>query len=242
MSCTKCKKNKCNCPEPVQGPMGPAGPQGVQGPTGSQPAYEWNGTQIRFENPDGSWGPFINLVGPPGPCGDGGTGSQGPQGPAGPAGPTGTPGTQGPIGAQGPVGNTGPTGPQGVPGTGGDFTAWTPVTPSNGWVVGSHLEYCYSGQIVMFRGDVNKDFVSPGTYANDIICNLPIAARPSAGEYFVVNFANSSTQFTSFGGNPFSTIEIDPSGDVKINQAGPFAAAAVENLILKFSLSYRNIL
>lgn len=33
------------------------------GPKGDAPAHEWNGTRIRFENPDGSWGPWIDLQG-----------------------------------------------------------------------------------------------------------------------------------------------------------------------------------
>lgn len=101
MSCPSCKKNKCNCPEPVQGPIGLTGPQGEQGEKGDKPDYEWNGTQIRFQNPDCSWGPWVNLVGPPGPCGDGQQGGQGNQGPAGPAGPQGAPGSQGVPGQNG---------------------------------------------------------------------------------------------------------------------------------------------
>ena len=61
MSCPNCKKNKCNCPEPIQGPMGPTGPQGPQGEVGNMPDHEWNGTQIRFRNPDGSWSEALNM-------------------------------------------------------------------------------------------------------------------------------------------------------------------------------------
>ena len=101
MACPHCKKNKCNCPEPKEGPIGLTGPQGEQGPKGDKPAYEWNGTQIRFQNPDCSWGPWVNLVGPPGPCGTGQQGNVGNQGPAGPAGPQGAPGSQGIPGLNG---------------------------------------------------------------------------------------------------------------------------------------------
>lgn len=101
MACPSCKKNKCNCPDPVEGPIGLTGPQGVQGVKGDKPAYEWNGTQIRFQNPDCSWGPWVNLVGPPGPCGNGQQGNVGNQGPAGPAGPGGAPGSQGIPGLNG---------------------------------------------------------------------------------------------------------------------------------------------
>ena len=36
------------------------------GKPGLPPAHEWNGTLIRFKNPDGSWGEWKNLQGPPG--------------------------------------------------------------------------------------------------------------------------------------------------------------------------------
>jgi hypothetical protein len=46
-----------------QGEQGPKGEQGPQGPKGDKPAHEWQGTSLRFENPDGSWGQFVNLKG-----------------------------------------------------------------------------------------------------------------------------------------------------------------------------------
>jgi len=52
-----------------QGPMGPIGPTGMQGVQGSAPAHEWDGTNLRFVNWSGSWGPWINLKGDPGPKG-----------------------------------------------------------------------------------------------------------------------------------------------------------------------------
>jgi hypothetical protein len=62
-------------------------PTGLIGPA---PAHEWSGTSLRFRNPDGSWGSYVNLQGP--------QGTQGPQGVAGPQ------GLQGPTGPQGPAG------------------------------------------------------------------------------------------------------------------------------------------
>jgi len=68
-------------PEGPQGPEGPAGadgqigqdgrigadgPAGADGATGLAPAHEWSGTSLRFANPDGSWGSFVNLQGPAG--------------------------------------------------------------------------------------------------------------------------------------------------------------------------------
>lgn len=232
MSCPNCKKNKCNCPEPIQGPMGPTGPQGPQGGVGDVPEHEWNGTQIRFRNPDGSWGPWVNLQGPEGPCGDGSTGSQGPQGPAGPAGPQGTPGTQGPIGPQGPAGPQGPQGPQGIPGTGGDFTSWFAIGATNGWA--GTLEYCLSGEHVMFRGDITKAFLT-GAYSDDPIGNLPVGARPSVKSYFTVYWEQTST-ITSFANNGAWTIAIDTNGDITLLIAN---TPTGEDITLKFSVSYR---
>jgi hypothetical protein len=42
---------------------GPQGDQGPPGPKGDKPAHQWSGTSLRFENPDGSWGQFVNLKG-----------------------------------------------------------------------------------------------------------------------------------------------------------------------------------
>jgi hypothetical protein len=36
---------------------------GPKGETGSMPGYEWDGTFIRFENLDGTWGEFVDLKG-----------------------------------------------------------------------------------------------------------------------------------------------------------------------------------
>lgn len=111
MSCSTCGKKKCSCCEPgPPGQIGLTGPQGPPGPTGGIPAHEWNGTQIRFRNPDGSWGPWVNLQGPQGDCDTGPTGPDGGQGPAGPPGPAGVPG------AQGIPGIPGEQGPPGEPG------------------------------------------------------------------------------------------------------------------------------
>lgn len=72
---------------------GQAGEQGEKGEKGDKPAHEWDGTKLRFENPDGSWGEYVDLEGPQGPKGEkGDPGPMGPQGPAGPQGPQGEPG------------------------------------------------------------------------------------------------------------------------------------------------------
>lgn len=113
--CGSCgSKKKCNCPEQVVGPIGLTGPQGPQGPVGAIPAHEWNGTQIRFQNPDGSWGPWVDLVGPAGPCGIGSPGLQGPQGATGPSGPAGPQGAQGVQGLPGDPGEDGEDGNDGA--------------------------------------------------------------------------------------------------------------------------------
>lgn len=120
----------------LTGPAGPTGPQGITGPqgeTGAAPEHAWgDGTttpvdQLRFKNPNGTWGVFTALGGP--------QGIQGPQGnvgPAGVAGPQGIQGATGDTGATGLKGDTGltgaagPTGPQGVQGA-------TGAAPEHSW-------------------------------------------------------------------------------------------------------------
>lgn len=55
------------------GPRGPEGPQGPEGPPGPKPRHEWKETQLRFERPDGEWGKYVELRGPPGYGAGGGT-------------------------------------------------------------------------------------------------------------------------------------------------------------------------
>lgn len=42
------------------------GEPGKPGPKGDKPDHEWQGTQLRFEKPDGSWGALVDLRGPKG--------------------------------------------------------------------------------------------------------------------------------------------------------------------------------
>lgn len=89
-------------PQGLQGPKGDTGLQGIQGPKGDKgdkPAHQWSGTSLRFENPDGTYGTYVNLKGEKGDKGD--------------------------IGPQGPVGDTGPKGEQGPPGESGSDAAVT---------------------------------------------------------------------------------------------------------------------
>jgi hypothetical protein len=45
-------------------------PDGTFGPSvnlmGPPPVHQWSGTSLRFMNPDGTFGPYVNLQGPPG--------------------------------------------------------------------------------------------------------------------------------------------------------------------------------
>ncbi len=71
----------------IEGPEGPQGPQGEKGATGDPgpkgdqgekgekgddgaqglpPEHEWQGTTLRFKEPDGSWGQAVDLRGPAG--------------------------------------------------------------------------------------------------------------------------------------------------------------------------------
>jgi len=67
-----------------RGPQGPRGPAGPEGPIGPMPDHQWDGTKLRFEEPDGRWGKYVDLIGPRGA--HGGNGGSGPAGPPGPPG------------------------------------------------------------------------------------------------------------------------------------------------------------
>lgn len=67
---------------------GKEGKQGIQGEKGDKPAHEWNGTQLRFENVDGTFGEYIDLKGE-----TGNTGNTGPTGLTGDKGDKGDPST-----------------------------------------------------------------------------------------------------------------------------------------------------
>lgn len=96
----------------AQGPIGPEGPTGATGatgptgPTGPSPDFQWGDgaaqptSAIRFRNDNGTWGAWVDLLGPVGPVGE--QGPQGPQGPKGNKGDTGATGPQGVQGATGP--------------------------------------------------------------------------------------------------------------------------------------------
>lgn len=51
--------------------------KGNAGPAGPRPAHEWSGTRLRFQNPDGSWGAYVDLKGDKGDSGSGSGGGGG---------------------------------------------------------------------------------------------------------------------------------------------------------------------
>ena len=57
------------------GDPGQPGEPGEPGETGPSPEHEWQGTSLRFQNPDGTWGALVDLQGPQGEAGTGGGGS-----------------------------------------------------------------------------------------------------------------------------------------------------------------------
>lgn len=61
----------------IQGPRGPQGPQGEPGPMGPMPDHQWDGTRLRFEEPEGGWGKYVDLKGQPGTAGASGGGGGG---------------------------------------------------------------------------------------------------------------------------------------------------------------------
>ena len=81
-------------PTGAEGAIGPQGEQGEQGEKGDIPPHEWNGTHLRFQNPDGSWGEYTDIP-------EGAAGPQGDQGPQGEQGPQGDRGDEGPVGPPG---------------------------------------------------------------------------------------------------------------------------------------------
>ena len=65
------------------------------GPVGPSPEHEWSGTELKFKNPDGSWGTSVDLKGAKGDTGK--TGPQGVPGKDGQDGKDGAPGTAQPA-------------------------------------------------------------------------------------------------------------------------------------------------
>lgn len=62
------------------GERGPRGPQGEDGPMGPMPDHQWSGTSLRFQEPDGDWGKYVDLQGKPGLAAGGGGGGGGGKG------------------------------------------------------------------------------------------------------------------------------------------------------------------
>jgi hypothetical protein len=46
-----------------RGEEGKRGIQGLKGDKGDAPRHEWDGTKLRFQNPDDTWGAWVDLVG-----------------------------------------------------------------------------------------------------------------------------------------------------------------------------------
>lgn len=47
----------------LKGAKGDTGQQGIKGDRGNSPSHQWNGTSLRFQNSDGSWGAYVDLKG-----------------------------------------------------------------------------------------------------------------------------------------------------------------------------------
>lgn len=73
--------------------MAAKGIDGATGDAGPMPAHEWSGTSVRFQNPNLTWGAYIDVEGIQGPQGI--QGIQGIQGPTGATGPAGAAGSDG---------------------------------------------------------------------------------------------------------------------------------------------------
>jgi PKD repeat protein len=64
-------------PKGAEGPRGPQGERGPEGPMGPMPDHQWDGTRLRFEEPGGTWGKYVDLKGQPGLAGASGGGGAG---------------------------------------------------------------------------------------------------------------------------------------------------------------------
>lgn len=58
----------------AKGATGKAGEAGPGGVIGDAPTFEWDGSRLRVENPDGTWDKFVDLEGPKGAQGARGAG------------------------------------------------------------------------------------------------------------------------------------------------------------------------
>lgn len=64
-----------------RGSDGSDGEDGSRGPMGPMPDHQWRDTSLRFQEPDGDWGRYVNLKGEKGDQGfPGGSGGRGPKG------------------------------------------------------------------------------------------------------------------------------------------------------------------
>lgn len=59
-------KDGARGPKGEKGNPGKDGLDGKNGEPGKPPKHQWDGKKIRFENPDGSWGPWVDIQGRPG--------------------------------------------------------------------------------------------------------------------------------------------------------------------------------
>lgn len=113
---------------------------GTGGTPGLSPEHQWSATKLRFRNPDGSWGPYVDLKGEVGTTGTGGSDGaigekpshewsgtslkfENPDGSWGSLvnlkGDSGSAGASGPKGDKGDKGDTGDTGAAGTDGVDG---------------------------------------------------------------------------------------------------------------------------
>ena len=59
----------------ADGKDGREGRDGKDGATGPAPDHQWKGTKLRFQDPSGDWGKWVDLQGPKGETGNGGGGT-----------------------------------------------------------------------------------------------------------------------------------------------------------------------
>ncbi|MCB0665381.1 MAG: collagen-like protein [Saprospiraceae bacterium] len=192
--------------------------------SGAVPSHEWDGTMLRFQNSDGTWGAFVDLAGP--------AGDPGRKGDSGDQGPKGDPGDQGPKGDQGDQGPAGPTGPAGsyTAGDGidisGDVISNTGDQDNDPTNELQNLSYNYQtnyltlsdGDSVMMPFDTLFSQVVfltfPPTLAQ-IVANAPFKADELTSENITTNTISADQEMyvgteTDIGGTPLIRLHLQP--------------------------------
>ena len=208
-------------------------PNGATGVALPPPAFQWSGTQLRFQNPDGSWGAWVNLQGVTGAAGTtgpaGATGLTGPAGPTGPTGPIGPAGTTGAIGTTGPAGASGAAGAAGntvlngagaplvANGVNGDFY----IDKTNWRVYGPKAAGVWPGTYTAMIGAAGSQILTTsGVPSAATGANGDMAIDPTAKVVYPPKAAGAWPSAVSLGGMVLKRIDVFTASGTFTKQAG----------------------